>query len=46
LAKKIKSLYRVSEGGILKEEGEQDDDLLTPEEAWKRMVERVGGKEK
>jgi len=46
LAKKIKSLYRVSEGGILKEEGEQDDDLLTPEEALKRMNERVGGKEK
>ena len=46
MTEKIKSLYRVSEGGILKDEGEQDDDLLTPEEAWKRMVERVGGKEK
>ena len=41
--KKIKSLYRVSEDGRLKEEGEQEDELLTPEEAWKRMVERVGG---
>jgi len=40
---KIKSWYRLSEGGILKEEGEQEDDLLTPEEAWKRMVERVSG---
>jgi len=44
MSEKIKSLYRVSEGGILKDEGEQEDDLLTPEEAWKRMVERVGGK--
>jgi len=43
MTKKIASLYRISEGGILKEEGKQDDDLLTPEEAWKRMVERVGG---
>ncbi len=44
--KKIKSLYRVSEGGKLKEEGEQEDNLLTLEEAWKRMNARVGGIEK
>ena len=39
----VKSIYRLSEGGILKEEGEKEDVVLTPEEAEKRMRELVSG---